>query len=446
MKHVNALIIGAGPAGLSLAYHLQGDTLILEKEDEVGGLCRSIEYGGGVFDIGGHSFHTPHPEVDALVRKLMGDDWFVQKRDARVFTHGVLIPYPFQKHFEQVPDPAVVEACRTGLAEAGNAATAEDFEEYIVRRFGHGIAEHFMLPYNRKLWARDLKGISCEWTSERVAAPKGATEHFDTRGGKRMPLQPDTFVGYPATGGYVEIYKRFVPYIPALELKQEVVAIDPIRRTATTATGEVFSWDRLVSTMPLPVLLHMIEGIPDDLVAAADRLEYMSLDLLLLLVGRRLPHAPQRIYVADPDVPPHKIAFNHHSSDDLRARPVHAIMAEISYSPNKPLAEADRLERDTIAFLVSLGILDSPRDVIWTHHLDVHYAYPVYTHDRPAILRRIKDELRRLGIFTLGRFGEWEYVNSDRCIKMGMDLAAELRRSTPVDDAVPVAARAASAQ
>ena len=93
----------------------------------------------------------------------------------------------------------------------------------------------------------------------------------------------------------------------------------------------------------------------------------------------------------------------------------------------KRLPEADTLERGTIEFLIRTGLLDSDQDVLWTGHMDVTYAYPVYTHDRLAIVRRIRDFLQPLGIHTLGRFGEWEYANSDRCIKRGMDLAAELR-------------------
>ena len=96
------LIIGAGPSGLSLGRHYSGRKRILERDTDVGGLCRSIEIGGGVFDIGGHSFHTPHSEVHALVQDLMRGNWSVQQRDARVYFDGQLIPYPFQAHFEML--------------------------------------------------------------------------------------------------------------------------------------------------------------------------------------------------------------------------------------------------------------------------------------------------------------------------------------------------------
>lgn len=440
MRSAQTLIIGGGPSGLSLAYHLQGDTLILEKENEVGGLCRSIERDGGMFDIGGHSFHTPHPEVDSLVTQLMGDGWSSQQRDARVYTHGTLIPYPFQKFYDRIPDPDAVEDCRQGLLVAGNAEGAENFEEYILQRFGRGVAEHFMWPYNRKIWARDLKRMSCEWTSERVAAPKGNAESFETNSGKRRPLQADTSVGYPARGGYVEIFKSFVPHLPAVELGQQVVRIDPLRKVVFTRSGASYGWNRLVSTMPIPILLRLIDDTPAELIALADKLEYMSLNLLLLLVGRQLPHAPQRIYVADPDIPPHKIAFNHHSSDDLRDRPVHAIMAEISYSAERPLGDPAEVERRTIEFLIGAGILESAADVTWTEHVDVRYAYPVYTHERPEILGVLQQHLRRLDIRTLGRFGEWEYINSDRCIQKGLDLARELRAEMESGSALTAAA------
>lgn len=427
VEKTQALIIGGGPSGLSVAYALQGDTLILEKESRVGGLCRSIHHGGGVFDIGGHSFHTPHPEVHQLVHELMGGRLFKQRRDARVYSHGTLIPYPFQKFYDQLPDPEVVRACEDGLREVErtDGPPPRNFEEFLTRRFGRGIAEHFMLPYNRKLWARDISGISCEWTSERVAEPKGKKEKFENQGGKRKPLQADTLVAYPETGGYEEIYRAFVPHVPRLELESEVVAVDPRRKLALTADGRQFSWKFLVSTMPLPILVRVIQDIPDEIREMADRLDYLSLRVELLLTRRPLKTEIQRIYTGDPEIPAHKIAFNHNSSDHLRNRPRHAIMAEVSVGPTKEVRVREIAPR-TVSFLCDVGVLRSPDDVHWAGHLDVHYGYPVYTHERPELVAGIKEWLARHDMYTLGRFGEWEYVNSDKCVKKGLDLGREL--------------------
>jgi protoporphyrinogen oxidase len=434
-RDVEGLVIGGGPSGLAVAYALQGDTLVLEKESRVGGLCRSITHRGGVFDIGGHSFHTPHPDVYQLVQELMDGRLFIQRRDARVFSHGTLIPYPFQKHYDRIPDPDVVRACEEGLQQArGNGGEPENFQEYIVQKFGQGIADHFMLPYNRKLWARDIRKISCEWTSERVAAPKGQDEQFLNTGEKRKPLQAETEVGYPPEGGYEEIYARLATRVPAVETDAAVTRVDPVARVATTADGREYGWQFLVSTMPLPLLLRVVDGVPEELKEMADRLDYMSLRVELLLTRNPLDTPIQRIYVADPDIPPHKIAMNHNSSDSLRARPHHAIMAEVSVSPEKPV-DVDGIAPATTEFLCQVGVLSSPEDIMWTGHVDVKYAYPVYTHDRPGIVGRIKEWLARSDIHTLGRFGEWEYINSDKCVAKGLALGRKLRSPHPAGGA-----------
>jgi protoporphyrinogen oxidase len=428
-RDVEGLIIGGGPSGLSVAYALQGNTLVLEKESRVGGLCRSITHQGGVFDIGGHSFHTPHPEVYELVQELLDGKLFLQERDARVFSHGTLIPYPFQKFFDRIPDPDVVRECEEGLRKARtNGAEPEDFQEYIVQKFGAGIAEHFMLPYNRKLWARDIRKISCEWTAERVAGPKGQEERFLNTGEQRKPLQAGTEVGYPPQGGYEEVYDRLAERVPAVETGTAVAHIDPVARIARTADGREYGWRFLVSTMPLPLLLRIVEGVPEELKQEADRLDYMSLRVELLLTRRPLDTPIQRIYVADPDIPPHKIAMNHNSSDFLRAKPHHAIMAEVSISPEKPV-DAAAIAPATIDFLCQVGVLSSPDDIMWTGHVDVTHAYPVYTHERPGIMQSLKDWLAPYDIYTVGRFGEWEYINSDKCVAKGLALGRELRSS-----------------
>lgn len=427
MKNVQTLIVGGGPSGLAAAYALQGDTLVVERESKVGGLCRSFHHGCGVFDIGGHSFHTPYPEVFELVQSLLEDGLYLQRREARVYSHGAIIPYPFQKFFDRLPNSEVVSACERGLRDAeANLVEAKDFEDYIIRKFGQGIAEHFMLPYNRKLWARDLKEISAEWTSERVAGPKGENERFETTGGERKPLQSDTKVGYPQIGGYEEIYKSFVPHISGLELNSEVVHIDPQSHVATTSDERQYHWEFLVSTVPLPILIQIVEGTPDEVKRLANNLKYMSLREEFFLVEQRLDPLIQRIYIADSEIPPHKIVLNHNSSAYLREKHCHAIMAEVSISPQKRVAVDDIVPK-TVEFLCSVDILHAPDDVVWQGHLDVEYAYPIYTHRRPMSVSGIRDWMAQHHIHTLGRFGEWEYINSDKCVMKGLALGRDLR-------------------
>src|SRR5262249_50897599 len=149
-----------------------------------------------------------------------------------------------------------------GPEPVDGAGAPRNFEEWIVRRFGGGIAKHFMLPYNRKLWARNLARLSCDWVAERVAAPRAEPAGAD----RRPPLQADTIVGYPARGGFGEIYRKLAERVRTLHTRRTVVRIDPVGRVAQTDDGATFRWQRLVSTMPLPRLLGLAEGVPRALV------------------------------------------------------------------------------------------------------------------------------------------------------------------------------------
>jgi protoporphyrinogen oxidase len=434
-SRIRFLLLGAGPSSLAFASAAKQPFVILEKEGRPGGLCRSFTVDGGVFDLGGHSFHTPHDTVFDLVQSALDGGLQLQKRNATVFTHGKLIGYPFQEFFGQIDDPKVVEECQRGLDQRTPAGSPPaHLEEFILQKFGQGIADQFMLPYNRKLWARDIRTISCDWTAQRVADPKGAakTERFKTTGGgvERRPLQADSTVGYPSEGGFEQIFVRMADRVGNILCNQTVVSIDSRERRVTCREGSVHDYETLVSSMPLPELLRCIEGTPDRLHALAAQLECMSLRVEFLLVGRRLETEIQRIYCADPEIPPHKIALNHNSSDSLRAVDRHAIMAEVSVSPEKPL-DTGQIAPRTVGLLRQLGILRSERDVIWTGHQDIRYGYPIYTHQRPAIVAEIKEWLAARDIHTVGRFGEWEYINSDKCILKGMALARDLRADLP---------------
>ena len=424
MRTDDILIIGAGPAGLSVAYAAGEHARILEGSNHVGGLARSIRVGEGVFDIGGHSFHTSHPHVLALVRSLMGQNWVEQRRDARVFFQGDLIPYPFQQSFHHVRNASVVAECRESMPQAAASTVCSNYEEWINAKFGAGISHHFMLPYNRKLWARDLKRMSCEWVVERVAdtmAIRGPASN-----GQRRPLVPNSIVGYPLEGGFGRIFEVMAAKCHAIELNTRIVSINPSAHEVHSESGRVWRYNKLVSTIPLPELLTLLRGCPGELIDSASELEFVSLKILLILVGDPIVGAPQRLYVADPQVPAHKIAFNHTSSPSLRNLPVHAISAEVSFSSEKSIPADDELCPQMTDWLKRHALVPREAPVLESQVITVKYGYPVYTHERPEILRRLIGYLQENNIFSIGRFGAWEYVNSDQSIMQGLKTAENL--------------------
>ena len=354
-RFVKNLIIGAGPAGLGVALGLNRDYLILERKSDLGGISGTIEIEGAFFDIGGHSFHTPHPEVRDLVFQSL--EMFSQKRDARCFAADQMIPYPFQKNFRRLSASAIVEDCARGL-ENLKTGEARHYEEFIHHRFGEGIAKHFMLPYNQKLWGRDLKRLTANWTAERVAAPEGVKEKFSTEGGQRKPLQDDTVVSYPARGGFGEIFKALGKNISEIHFKTGVEKIDPVEKSVLTTDGRIFTYENLISTMPLTEIFNLLPDVPQPLRSEIHELEALSLKVVLVVINHSIDTEIQRVYSADPKIAAHKTAMNHNSSDYLRSLPQHGIMAEVSYSAEKPLARVD-VENWVVENLMEMRLIKS---------------------------------------------------------------------------------------
>jgi protoporphyrinogen oxidase len=426
MSKPGIVVLGAGPAGLAFAHQYGSGAIVLERTSDVGGLSRTIEIGEGVFDIGGHSFHTPHQTVKDLVSRLMGDSVYEQARDARVWFDGELIPYPFQHHYEALTNADIVEACRDHEPDSARISDSRNFEEWILNRFGPGVSKHFMLPYNRKLWARDLKEMTFDWVGQRVATDKSIASSDKSSRPERRPLLSESRVAYPLEGGFGAIFKRLATQCERIELSQDIVSVDVDERIARSRSGQVWPWDRLVSTIPLPLLLNIITTTPDHLRRLASNLEAVSLKILMLLIKAPTTPVPQRIYIADEHVPPHKVAFNHTSSPNLMRRAHHAITCEVSYSSTKPAEADDTSVEKTKSWLKESGFISNEDDVVSTRVLDVPFGYPVNTHKKDGIVSEIRRYLEGYGIHSIGRFGAWDYVNSDECIRQGLDLARKV--------------------
>ena len=171
------LIVGAGLAGLSAAYHLRGLRYkLLEREREVGGLCRSYVKDGFTFDYTGHLLHFRQTAIKALVESLLPGQLQRHARKSYVFSHDTYTEYPFQVNTHGLP-PEVVRECLLGfiatLSDPASKPPAEgrSFKQWIVESLGEGIAKHFMVPFNEKLWQVPLDELTSDWVSWLVPKP-----------------------------------------------------------------------------------------------------------------------------------------------------------------------------------------------------------------------------------------------------------------------------------
>jgi protoporphyrinogen oxidase len=417
----DTIVLGAGPAGIGAAIRLGKRAIVLERAPQLAGLSRTIVLEGAVFDLGGHSFHTPHEAIRRLVFDALPMEQ--QRRSAWCLVDKSWIAYPFQQHFTELPDAALRAACARGLAAAQDWRAAPDFDAYLDLRFGAGIADAFMRPYNTKLWGNNLARMSADWTDERVAAPKGTKQRFNEKDGLRSPLQADTDIAYPASGGYDEIFRALSRQIADLRLGQAAVRIDPIKRTLQTSLGEVLRWRQIVSTLPLPDLLAALPNVPAEISASVAGLEALPVWLVMVVLEGQGQVERQRVYCAGNELPGHKTVFNNTSSTWLRQQSRHGILIEVA---GNKAHDAAALTESTIDGLAKTGLISHASEVRRVEVMQIPFGYPVPTHNRASTVRKVREWLGQQGISIAGRFAEWAYINADEALTRGLAIGETL--------------------
>jgi UDP-galactopyranose mutase len=435
----STVIIGAGPTGLGTAYHLDGDYLILEREGRPGGLCRSnVEGPGFVFDYAGHIIFSQDAYYRQLLDALLPDNIHWQDREAWVHSKGVYTRYPFQASTFGLP-VEVVKECVLGAVDAihntRNLPEPRTFEEWIARFWGDGIARHFMVPYNRKLWAVPLSEMAFDWLGGRVPQPNLEEILEGALRPQPKPMGPNARFGYPLRGGFESLVRGLAGAVGPIRPSSAVTRISLARRTVTVNGRDEIAFGALVSTMPLPELEAALDGAPPRAVREAfARLRTTSILCVNLGVDRAGVTDKHWIYYPE-DTVFHRIFVQSNASPHNAPRGTSSFIAEVSYGPNKPIARdglVERVRRDA----VSVGFLKPSDDVISASVYDLPYAYVVPTVTRLRDVETIKCWLEEHDVYTAGRFGEWAYYNSDHSILAGRKLAERLnaaRRGGPTE-------------
>lgn len=421
----NIVIAGAGPAGLGLANKLNKPFTLLEAEDLPGGLMRSKNVSGYTFDWAGHIFFTQFQRIKSWVETLMQDNFHWQNRESWIFSQNAYTRYPFQANTYGLPLPAVKE-CLMGLIEATcnpGEREPENFKEWILETYGPGIAKHFMLPYNTKLWARDIATMDHHWLAGRVPKP-GLSEFIDgALGPGRKDMGPNARFGYPLHGGTQALVDKLTqPVQDKISLNKKVISVDPENQVIEIENGGTCSYDQLVLTIPLPHIGQMTRNIDPHIKSRIDSLEYIS--VLCVNVGVKRPEITDKnwIYFPEEDFLFHRIFVQGNTSPHVCPDGSFSYTAEITYNDQKKVDFATAGEK-TVEGMIRAGLLDASDTVDVVDLIDIPVAYVVPTHNRKDVIAEIKAWYAERNIHLLGRFAEWQYFNMDHALDAGWHLA-----------------------
>ncbi len=434
------------------------DVLVLEAQDRVGGLCRTVSFAGATFDLGGHRFFTRDEEVRKYVFELMGDGLELRRRKSTIRLWGKDFAYPLDfKNLLFRMNPLTAARAGADYLWAGarqKLAPRADvsFEDWVVNRFGRTLYRIYFGPYTAKLWGRSPSEISADWAAQRISL----LNLWDVlllllKVKKEQPKTYATEFHYPR-GGIGRMYEVLAARARAagaeIRLNAEVVEV---RREGGRVTGVAFrresreefeSADFVISTAPLPRLAEMVRPpAGEDVVGAARRMAFRGLRFLNLVVNRPAVTDNTWIYVPEPAYFFFRIQDLRNWSPSLCPPGKSALELEISCDAGdeKWRMSDEEVKGVCLADLAAMG-LDVAADVEAYGSSFSEYSYPIYDLDYRAKLKAVLGFVWPLeNSLTIGRGGLFRYNNMDHSIKMGLLAARHVARGESRDAILDIA-------
>lgn len=433
------VIIGAGLTGISAAYHLeqQGffDYKIFEKEQTIGGLCRSVQQDGFTFDFTGHLLHISDPYFKDLLQKIVGfNSLNAINRQSFIYSHNTYTHYPFQVNLHGLPTQVITE-CIEGFVKRKAKKTTHTFLEWVQSNFGSGFAKHFFKPYQKKIFACDLNDLSSSWTGRFV--PNTSLEQI-IQGVITTP-KPTESVGYnaqffyPKEGGIIHwVQKLADQLINQIHTGFDVKEIDIGKKIIHFTNGHSEYYSSLITTMPLNTLLNKVKDKSSSLFKnARAHLQCNQVINFNLGISRQDFSDKHWIYFPENKYPFYRLGFAHNFAKSMAPTGCSSIYGEFAHMNKSPRWINETLKKALLQTKQLLKIADS--EIITEKIMYIPHAYVTYNFWRERNLSKLHAALHNEQVFSVGRYGEWKYASMQEAVMDGKAIAENvLTNSTKI--------------
>lgn len=407
MKKEVAVILGAGLAGISLAYFLKKkNVVIFEKESAAGGLCRSQEVSGFIFDYDGHFLHARTYFFRNLIYKLLKGGLLCCKRKASVYFKGKFLPYPFQFNYQK----AVANIEKKKEVKPARRAGPRDFFSWCLNKFGEDISENFLYPYNEKFWEISLKKLDYRWAEKFIPLEKN-----------KINIGYNWEFFYPSRG-MQEFIHAFLSHLETqINLGFEAEAIDIKRKTVGFKNGFSISYDKLFVSLPLAKLGSIIKDLPGRIKSRLSQLRFTSLYVLNLGLKSNLTSWGHWIYFSQDNIVFFRVGFPSNVSKDVVPVKFSSLYAEVSIVFRKTIDKI-KLENKIICDLEKVGIIKK-KDIVEKLGMFIEYGYPMPLLGKDKIVEEVEQFLKPYGIYLIGRYGCWQYYSMEDVVLRSRAIA-----------------------
>jgi protoporphyrinogen oxidase len=408
--------------------HSQGIAPVMyDKNGFHGGHTTSLNYDGGfIFDMGPHISYTKDPRIQALFAESVNQRYETIQINLNNYWQGYWPTHPVQIHLYGLPEDVVIKVIADFVEERGAPErVVRNYADWLLASFGRTFSEQFPMRYTRKYHLTTAENMSTDWLGPRIHRPSLE----EVLRGALSPEAPQvhyiTHFRYPSDGGFMRYLTKFVP-MGNIRLGHDLKSIDPRTRRLTFANGVVARYDGLVSSVPLPELIRMIQGAPADVVDAVQRLACSSCVIVNLGVNRVDLSKAHMTYIYDEDICFTRIGFPHMLSPKNAPPGTGSIQAEVYFSEKyKPFTGSpDDWIEPVIRDLRRCGVLREEDKILLKKTTFLKYANIIFDLERAEALKKVHAYLDDINIAYAGRYGEWGYMWTDESFKSG-EVAAE---------------------
>ncbi len=448
MKHDNTIILGAGLAGLGCARALPG-ARVFEAAPHPGGHAYSHEVDGVFFDQGAHICHAKDPDWLKLLYECAGE--VEQIGASRISNHwnGHWVGYPVQNNLSELPHEARVEALKGFVQALSSRSTAEpaNYLEWCRTQYGDYLTDQFYRLYTDKYWRVPMEKLATDWLGGRLLPSQIGRIIEGALGKPRESQAVFARFQYPARGGFYSFFKSLFEALPA-EYNMRVVEVDANRKEVVFENGEKEAYQRLASSIPLPVLVRAIKDVPSAMREAAACLRHVQLLCVNMIIerdagceerdeGGLFGHSGLRspvsgltpyhwFYIYDEDVDVARVKVNSNVAPQSVPEGRTALQCEIFRRMDEPM-DMGALTEKAVKDMGGILGFDPERDVVEVKPVHVPYAYVISDLNRAHAVNTIIPWLESQGIISMGLFGRWQFIWSDAAYRSGEKTAGKIR-------------------
>jgi protoporphyrinogen oxidase len=424
-------VLGTGMSGFGAAHRLAGepvDVVLYDKAPFFGG--QTISYrspSGFVFDKGPHVSFTKDERVQNILAEAVQGQFETVQYQLENHWKGHRLPHPVQTNMHGLPVDVIAKVIEDFARQTATPLTdIRNYEDWLVAAYGRYFADEFPVQYTEKYHTTSPRNLTTEWIGPRMYRPSLE----ELLRGALAPAAPNahhyiTGFRYPSRGGFMSYLEKWAQRA-TMKLGHEVVRIDAQRKHLVFANGAEADYGGLVSSIPLPDLVPLIDGVPDDVRAAAALLACSSCVLVNIGIGRPDLTPAHISYYYDRDIVFSRTSSPHLMSPHNVPPGCGAVQVEVYFSKKYlPRAgqPADYLQ-PVLRDLKRVGLLREDDEILFSDTKWIEYANIIFDHDRPQALRTVHGYLDDLGIRHCGRYGDWAYYWTDDSYRSG-ERAAE---------------------